>query len=127
MFDADIGNSDQYRAFAAPNDTSATLQARARAYLDVNCSSCHQPEGPANTNLDLRELTSNTAMNAIETTPSNGDLGIVNARIIATGSKERSVLWQRIRATDGNRMPPISTHLVDDDGVSLIGSWIDSL
>ena len=55
------------------------------------------------------------------------DLGIANARIIAAGSKERSVLWQRLRTTDGNRMPPLSTHLVDDDGVSLIGSWIDNL
>ena len=36
-------------------DTSQPLEARARAYLDVNCGHCHNPKGPADTtSLDLR-------------------------------------------------------------------------
>ena len=40
-----------YRAFTAKEDlerwfvTSADIEARARAYLDVNCGHCHRPRG----------------------------------------------------------------------------------
>jgi hypothetical protein len=32
-----------------------------------------------------------------------------------------------MRRLDGNRMPPLATHRVDQAGVDLIGEWIDSL
>jgi len=28
---------------------------------------------------------------------------------------------------DGNRMPPLSSHVVDEEAVTVIGDWIDSL
>jgi hypothetical protein len=28
---------------------------------------------------------------------------------------------------DGNRMPPIGSHVVDEAAVALIGDWIDTL
>jgi hypothetical protein len=60
--------------------------------------------------------------------PQAGDLGIPNARIVAPMSKETSVLWERMRSLDdAERMPPLASHLVDDDGVDLIGAWIDGL
>ena len=60
-------------------------------------------------------------------TPTAGDLGIVNAEIIAVGAKERSVLWQRLQLLDGNRMPPFGSNLVDAQAVDVVGQWIDSL
>ena len=38
----------------ARDDPTAALADRARALLDVNCASCHQPDGFANAQLDLR-------------------------------------------------------------------------
>src|SRR5204862_352545 len=35
-------------------DESASLEARARAYLDVNCAICHHPGGPAPGSMDMR-------------------------------------------------------------------------
>jgi hypothetical protein len=32
-----------------------------------------------------------------------------------------------MRLLDGNRMPPVSSHVVDANGVAVIGDWIDSL
>jgi len=127
MFGQDIGSVDEYKAYPAIDDTSATVAARARAYLDVNCSQCHQPNGNAPTDLDLRELTAIGAMNAIDVNPSAADLGVSNARIVASGAKERSVLWLRMQRLDSERMPPIASHVVDEAGVDLIGSWIDGL
>ena len=127
LFDIDIGDADQYAAFAPLGDISTTVDARARAYLDVNCSQCHQPNGPTPVTIDLRATTALNAMNAVGASPLAGDLGIVNAEVIAAADKERSVLWQRMRRLDNTRMPPLSSHVVDTAAVDLIGSWIDAL
>ena len=66
-------------------------------------------------------------MNAIGQPPAVGDLGLPAAEIIARGEKERSVLWQRMRALDADRMPPLASHLVDSEAVDTIGEWIDNL
>ncbi len=59
--------------------------------------------------------------------PQSGDLGLTNARVVAPGSKESSVLWERMRRLDTYRMPKIGSHRVDQAAVDLIGMWIDSL
>ena len=127
LFSSDIGATDQYKVLPPLTDESATIEQRARAYLDVNCSTCHQPQGPAPTNMNFRVDADNGGMNAIEVVPQAGSFDIADARIIARGSKERSVLWHRMRALDNARMPPLSTHVVDEAAVQLIGDWIDSL
>ena len=48
----------------SPDDES-TLEARARAYLDVNCAVCHRPAGPAPGSLDLRASVPVPAMNVV--------------------------------------------------------------
>ena len=128
-FSTDIGVATQYQAYPAIDDTNATVAVRARAYLAVNCSQCHQPSGPTPVNLDFRFDTADAAMNAINALPTQGTLGLANARIIAPGAKESSVLWERMRRPDPNtvRMPPIGTHRIDQVGVDLIGEWIDGL
>jgi len=127
MFDVDIMAANQYTSYPSINETQADVEAKARAYLDVNCSVCHQPGGPTSVNLDFQALTASNAMNAIDVAPVTGDLGIPDARIIAPGAKERSVVWQRMRRLDDNRMPPIASHVIDQTGVDVIGRWIDSL
>lgn len=127
LFDREIGSAARYPALADPADTSSALGPRARAYLDTNCSQCHRPGGPTPVSLDLRASRSDAQLKAVGVRPNAGSLGLSEARVIAPGSKERSVLWERMRRLDGNRMPPIGSHTVDADGVELIGQWIDSL
>ena len=127
LFTADIGAADQYGAFAAVDDSTQSVEVRARAYLDTNCAVCHQPGGATPVDLDLRFDTSVANMNVLAVAPTAGDLGISNALIVAAGEKERSVLWERMRRLDADRMPPVSSHLVDDVGVDVVGQWIDAL
>jgi uncharacterized repeat protein (TIGR03806 family) len=110
-----------------PMEDTANLGARARAYLHTNCSQCHRPGGPTPTSLDLRYTTllANTA--ACDAAPQSGDLGIVNARIIAPGDAGRSVLVARMNVRDLNAMPPIGSNVVDTFGVTLISDWINGL
>jgi uncharacterized repeat protein (TIGR03806 family) len=110
-----------------PYGTTGTLEHRARAYLDVNCATCHVPAGPAPGTLDMRSQTKLLGMNLFDVVPSEGTLSLTNAHRILSGKKESSVLWERLRRTDGYRMPKIGSTVVDKEGVLLIGNWIDSL
>lgn len=126
LFSTNIGTPDSFDAFPALADTAVALERRARSYLAVNCAQCHQPSGGAPTNMDLRFDTVESAMNVFDVNPSAGDLGAVDARIIASGDRSRSVLWLRMATLDDNRMPALGSHKVDDGGLELIGRWIDS-
>jgi len=125
-FDVAIGDAAGYEAYAPPEAGAADLDGAARAYLAVNCAQCHQPAGTAPVTLDLRYDTPLADSNAVGVAPAAGDLGIA-ARIVAAGDRTRSVLWERMRRLDGDRMPPVGSHRVDAEGVELIGRWIDSL
>ncbi len=127
LFTTNIGRADKYAAHAALDDSSASLEARARSYLDANCAFCHTTGGTAPSNLHLAATVANSAMNAIDVSPSAGDLDLIDARIIAPGDHTRSVLWERMNRTDDNRMPRIGTSEVDSAALDVIGDWIDSL
>ena len=68
-----------------------------------------------------------SATGACDQPPENGDLGIEDARLIAPGAPERSVLLERISRRDAAQMPPLATLRVDDDAASLLADWIASL
>lgn len=121
------GAADRLERFYSIEDLSASVAQRARSYLDVNCSHCHQPGGGAPTALDLRYETSDSAMNAIDQAPQNGGLDINDASIVTPGSKEQSILWTRMNRLDDKRMPPLSSHLIDRLGVDVVGEWIDAM
>jgi len=128
MFSYDIGDAAQYRRLPALDDETASIEQRARAYIDVNCSTCHQPGGTAPTSMDFRATIANNEMNAIGVNPQAGGFEeIFDPKIIAPGEKERSILWQRMNTLDNKRMPPLSTHVVDEAAVKLIGDWIDAM
>ena len=127
LFTSRIGDPTAFDLFPELEDAGEDLERRARAYLHVNCAACHQPQGGTNVALDLRFDTPPAAMAALGEVPQGSDLGIEEARIIAAGAKEASVLWERMRRLDATRMPPVASHRVDSEGVALIGAWIDSL
>ncbi len=122
-----LSDPQQLPAYADPSDQAQPLAARARAYLAVNCALCHAPGAPAPTDLDLRITTAEQDLRAIDVRPSHGDLGLPDAWRIRSGSKEASVLWERMRRLDATRMPPLASHLVHQQAVDLIGAWIDAL
>jgi uncharacterized repeat protein (TIGR03806 family) len=105
------------------------VEARARAYLHANCGGCHRPAGGApRAEIDLRFATPFAATKTCNGTPLLDDLGLgADAKLLAPGVPERSVLSLRLRATDGKRMPPLGRQLVDEKGAGLIDEWIRSL
>ena len=128
MFSSPLaGDPSTLAALTDPTDTSAPLTDRARAYLHTNCAGCHRPGGLAQGNLDLRFDTSLATTGACDVSPTLGDLGVANARIIAPGDADRSVLWLRMGVRDADAMPPVGSNLVDTAGRTLIRDWLQSL
>ncbi len=112
------------------SDTSADLNTRARAYLDVNCASCHSPQGSANNSgLFLGYDNSNPSSLGIYKMPvaaGNGSGGLMYD--IVPGSADESILLFRMNSSDAAiRMPEIGRELVHEEGVDLIREWIDGM
>jgi hypothetical protein len=99
----------------------------ARAYLHANCSHCHRKRGPADGKGDLRFAIPLLAMQVCDVVPSSGELGIADARIIAPGAPERSVLSRRMHELGSERMPPMASVKVDTSGVEWVDRWIAGL
>lgn len=112
-----------------PTGTTGTLSERARAYLHTNCSQCHRPDGATTSSMDLRYTATLANTNACNVAPELGDLGITNARLIAPGAANSSVIPARMNLRDNaNAMPPTGLGArVDANGVQLIRDWINSL
>ncbi len=127
LFSSAITSTQKTQKLFSLDHSTATITQRARSYLHSNCSGCHRPTGVSSVNLDLRFATALSAMNACDARPMVEDLGIANARLIAPGEPARSVLLARMKARDGNQMPTLGTHLVDDMAVQVVSDWIASL
>lgn len=125
LFVSPIGDVDVLPALASPDDAGAPLGARARAYLHANCAHCHR--GSEIEGLDLRYGTLLEQTGACDAPPLRGDLGIANARIIAPGDADRSVLLARLERRDALAMPPLGSTRVDTEGAALVRAWIESL
>jgi uncharacterized repeat protein (TIGR03806 family) len=117
---------DSVAALPSP-DGDASTEARARAYLDVNCAGCHRPGGTGLGAFDLRYETATADGGLCDAPPVHGDLGVPGARIVLPGQPESSILSLRMHATDANRMPGIGSNIVDPSGTTLIDQWITAL
>jgi len=110
---------------AASDDTSRSLEDRARSYLDANCSHCHHPGGTV-AYFDAR-YTTPLAQQGLIDGPVLIDQGIDRPRVISPHDIWRSIAFMRVN-TDGDiRMPPLARETIDQKGVALLGQWINSL
>lgn len=109
------------------HDESATLERRARSYLDVNCSHCHRPGGTTPAAFDARLTVAPFFQNLISVSPLN-PLGISGAALVKPGDPASSILSHRLAASDGDlAMPPLGRSLPDEEAIGLIDRWIRSL
>lgn len=109
---------------------SATLEERARAYLDMNCSACHRPGGIAFTSgLDLRFEQREPVHFGVYKTPVAAGRGVGGGRFdIVPGKPDESVLLIRMISTDpGVRMPIVGRGITHEEGVALVREWITSI
>lgn len=118
------------RAAVWDDPKSATLETRARTYLDVNCGHCHNPDGSANT--------SGLYLTAGQTDPMR--LGFCKVPVsagqgsgdllfdIVNGKPDESILFRRMDSVVPKvMMPELGRTVVHHEGVELIREWIRSM
>ena len=114
------------QALVSSEDTTATLESRAKSYLEVNCSNCHAPGIGLRSSFDTRFETSLDSSGMIYGTL----LEYVDnsTHLIVPGDTAKSAIYQRLKSLeDGISMPPLAKNVVDQKGMELIGEWIMSL
>ncbi len=105
----------------------ASLDQRARAYLDVNCGHCHSPTGPAITSgLWLDAHTTDRLKLGFCKQPIAAGKGTGNRRHdIEPGKPDQSIISFRMDSADpAVMMPELGRSVIHREGVALINAWI---
>ncbi len=128
MFEQPLGAThDNLPALSPISDTAASLEQRARSYLHANCAMCHRPNGTGQGPEDFRWYLPLSEIGAVDVVPTQGNLGIDDARLLYPGRPDKSIMSFRTHTLDVSRMPPLGTVMVDEAGTQLIDDWIRSL
>ena len=121
-----LGPKVEYRV-PVWGETSASLNDRARGYLDVNCAHCHNINGSAsNSGLFLTYDEKMPVRIGINKRPVAAGRGSGTHDFdIAPGDPEGSILIYRLKSLDpGISMPEVGRSIVHDEGVALLSQWI---
>ena len=108
----------------------ASLDDRARAYLDINCGHCHNEKGPADTSGLWLDVGDHPPRHLGLCKPSiAAGQGTGGHRFgIVPGKPGESILAYRMASDDpGVRMPEIGRDVVHREGVELIDAWIAAM
>ena len=108
----------------------ASLEQRAKAYLDANCAHCHNPAGPADT----------SALHLNVDAPVDRHYGVCKPPVaVGRGSGDRpydiypgrpqdSIMVYRMQHSDpAIAMPELGRSAVHSEGVALVSEWIASM
>ncbi len=110
--------------------STGDVNARARAWLDINCAHCHNPKGPASTSgffLDIHQTDPHVM--GVYKAPVSAGRGTGNRKYdIHPGKPDKSILYFRINSDDpGVMMPEVGHRLIHEEGVALIREWIKGM
>lgn len=99
----------------------------ARAWLEVNCASCHRPNGIAPGRRDLRYHTPLEKTNLVGKPPLHGRLSPPGGSVLSAGAPLQSEIVLRAAHRGVRQMPPLATNLVDPRGTAILKRWIAGL
>ena len=118
---------NQIPKLAAYEDSTVSIDKRARAWLEINCAHCHRADGPAKTS-GLHLLASLTDLSKIgvgkaPVAAGKGSGGLLYG--IVPGKPDESILQFRIESIHpGIMMPELGRKLKHEEGVALVRQWI---
>ena len=97
-----------------PYDTGLSISLRARAYMDLNCATCHNPKSSENF-LDFSLATGLT---------SDYPSALLADQRVVPGDLDKSVIWKKY-VDPLYRMPPVSV-MEDPLGRQLLHDWLSA-
>lgn len=108
-------------------DSAMDIHKRVRAYLEVNCAHCHNPNGGgSNSGLFLDSFRTVNKRYGICKKPVAAGRGSGNLKHdIVLGQEGSSILNYRVGSAEaGIRMPPIARTVVHGEASALINDWV---
>ena len=127
LFAGAVPPAAELPAFPKPEDTSASLDDRARSYLHGNCAHCHRPGGDGGASgLKFSYFEEDPTEIGVCKLPAAAGAG-AGGRIydIVPGDPDASIIPYRMASEDPEiKMPELPSLLADDFGVQLIEQWI---
>lgn len=118
---------DELERLADPYDDKEALDRRAKSYLHSNCAICHVDAGGGNAQMLLEYSTPLTKMKIVNAIPVHDRFGLPEARLVAPGHPERSVLLHRVAMRGRGQMPQLATSVTDGPAVSMLTEWIKQM
>ncbi len=119
-----------YPQLVSIGDPKASLETKARSYLDTNCGHCHNPAGPAATSgLHLNIEEKDPFHYGVFKSPVAAGMGAGNLKFaIDPGHGDKSIIHYRMNSLHpGVMMPEIGRVSIHTEGVKLIKDWIDGM
>jgi hypothetical protein len=134
IFSTQLNEADiaDFPAHASISDESKTLEHRVRSYWDINCASCHGPQGIA-ASWDARYETPLEEQGVINGSLANqrdyfADYGLSDPKVVDPGNIDNSILYIRDKSLDADdRMPPLGRVLEDTEYLEVLEQWVNSL
>jgi len=115
------------RHLAALDDESASLEDRARSYLDANCAFCHRPNG-VRAQFDAQFRTAMADKHLVGAAAHTTEHRFRTLRLVEPGRADDSLLYRRMESLESNvQMPPLARNVPDRRGLDLLRRWIESL
>jgi mono/diheme cytochrome c family protein len=122
-------------AEAAPLAAASPVERDALGYLHANCGlACHRPGGSAPFSLRLPAAAPQTAQDTDAWQAINRASGFTPAgasdrwyRIRPTDEEHSSIFYRMSSRTPGVQMPPVATHVVDEQGRAALAAWINAM
>jgi glucose/arabinose dehydrogenase len=117
----------KYKKLVDPYDKTQPLDLRARSYLHANCAICHVDAGGGNAQFNVDFLAKPESVKLFDVKPQHHTFGIKDARLIAPGDPDRSVLLYRVATREQGHMPPLATSLVDREATEMLREWVRAM
>lgn len=127
---SDLKDPKSFPSMVDYNQTSLSIELRAKAYLDINCGHCHRADGPASTSgLFLTYEETDPLKLGINKTPIAAGFGAGTFKYdIVPGQADQSILTYRMSTNQvGAAMPEIGRVTVHQEGLELIREWINGM
>ncbi|MBL9205337.1 MAG: PQQ-dependent sugar dehydrogenase [Opitutaceae bacterium] len=96
----------------------------ARSVLHANCAHCHRSDAGGAVTVYLNTELLAAQMNILGVAPTQGGLGLQDAKLVAPGDPWSSVLCVRMAKTGNAHMPIIGAREPDVQGLKTLEDWI---
>ena len=116
------------RKLVDPYDSTADLDLRARSFLHANCAYCHIEAGGGNAKMNLAFYGGGKEqMRIVDVEPTHHHFDKADAKLVAPGSVDRSVLLHRVGIRGPGQMPQLSTNRIDEKGLEMLKEWVSQM